>query len=622
MKHLPKSLFNKGQTLVEILVAMGLSAILIPSILTLTVASREARAQEGQRLMSATLLREAKEAVRSIRESSWASIAFDGTYHPEISGSSWALVPGTEDIGNFHRQIEIQPVRRDQSGAIVESGGFVDPSTKKITHSVSWDEPRSGSVSAMEYLTRFLGNDTRVHTTQADFDAGVKVNTISTNTGGGTIELAPSVGSLSFTDDYTASSDYTFDPNKIEVANGFAQLREQGTQVSGSTTNSDFTSNLSGWIFGTFGQDVNQSASRRRTGGNPGGYVQINFPKDRNVVAGGFLYQAFTTSAANPTATLSFQWTVTRYQATPDSFRLLAFVDSSASPPNLAEAVWDSGAITSTTAWSSTVTLDVSSRLGAAGTYYVKIAAVVDYPTTSRGPYTVGFDNVLLTWSGIGNATFATDSPSIYPNNSFTAAPVVSWDSFTATEELNGGTIGYQLSDDDGTTWKYFRNTLDGWVEALSPTDYNGASTVDANITSFPIANNSIRVRAFLISDGTQLVRLDRIVIGFTGTIDANEGTFTSGTIDTGSVVSFNSILWTESNTPNTSIRFQIATNADNTTWQFAGPDGTNASYFTGGSGTIPLSAALAQYLKYQITFSSTTSDIPVVSDFTVNFSP
>ncbi len=166
-----RRLNNKGQLLIELLVAVGLSAILIPAVTAGFIASRQGQAQQRQRLEATTLAREAGDAIRVVRESGWANVSVNGTYHPEISGSSWVLVSGAQSINDFTRSIEITDVFRDTGGAIVESGGLLDPSTKHIEVTVSWGTPVPSSVTNAYYLTR-LDNNAWVQTTQDDFDAG------------------------------------------------------------------------------------------------------------------------------------------------------------------------------------------------------------------------------------------------------------------------------------------------------------------------------------------------------------------------------------------------------------------------------------------------------------------
>ena len=111
-------------------------------------------------------------------------------YHPAVSGSTWSLVSGTETIAGLTRSITISSVQRNASGAIVTTGGSVDPSTKKVDVIVSWTQPRSSSITASLYLTRYLDNGAFIQTTQAEFDTGTKTNTATTNTSGGEVQMS------------------------------------------------------------------------------------------------------------------------------------------------------------------------------------------------------------------------------------------------------------------------------------------------------------------------------------------------------------------------------------------------------------------------------------------------
>lgn len=177
-----------GQSLIEILVAIGLAAILIPALFLGLLASREGRAQRDQRLDASFLVKEATEAVRSVKKRNWNSFALNGIYHPEILGSFWVLGPGQENINGFTRQVIISNILRDNNGNIVQGGGSIDPSTKKIEISVTWASPISSSVTSTFYLTR-SDNNIYTETSTSDFNAGSKNGVTVTNTSGGEVIL-------------------------------------------------------------------------------------------------------------------------------------------------------------------------------------------------------------------------------------------------------------------------------------------------------------------------------------------------------------------------------------------------------------------------------------------------
>ena len=181
--------YNKGQLLIELLMAMALSAIMLPALLVGIVASRGGRAQQVQRLDATTLSKEAYDAFRIVREQGWNNVSVNGTYYPQLNGNTWELATGSAIIGGFARYITIDDVERDLNGNIVSSGGAVDPSTKKITITVSWTTPSPSSVSATYYVVR---TDNNVYTqgTYEDFIAGTPTNTQVTNPSDGQVKLA------------------------------------------------------------------------------------------------------------------------------------------------------------------------------------------------------------------------------------------------------------------------------------------------------------------------------------------------------------------------------------------------------------------------------------------------
>jgi len=608
---------NSGQSLIELILAIAIASIFLVSFILGIIGVREGYKRSSINTDAKILLQKEIEALRSIKETNWNSFATAGTYHVVQSGSSWTIANGTSVDNNLTHGFSVYDVCRFSANTPIvdcsSPGSIVDPSVKKIVNSVDYDFLGSKTISQTLYLTR-SNNSFWEQTSKADFDNGIFNNTRSTNNGGGDVQLRIG-GGQSFTDDYDNSSDYIFDSNKVEVVGGFAQLKAQGSTVSGSTTNSNFDSNANGWAFSSWGHNISQSGLYQSAGGNPGGNVNINLPQAKNKKSGGYWYQPFTTTVANPTATLDLDWSVTGFSGVPDSFHVYAFVDTGSGSPTIGQNIWDSGNISGVSSWSSVINIDVSSKIAAPGTYYLKLAIYVDYKNINQGPYSAAFDNVKLSWSKtIGG--YPTDNPTVERTISFVAPSINSWNSFTATSVLNGGSIGYQLSDNDGVTWKYFDGL--SWVNTILSTNYNDEATVNSQIAGFPTANNSILVRAFFISNGSQFIRLDKIEISYTGT---ETGTYISDTFISGNQVSFNRISWTEFGTLGTTIKFQLAINNDNLTWNFVGPDGTNSTYYTGGQGTVPITYILGQYLRFQIYFTGSTGQVPGVTEVTVNYS-
>ncbi len=179
-----------GQSLVELLVAIGLAALLIPALLTGMIAASSGKAQENQRTQAVGLANEAQEIVRSIRNTSWSTFAsypLGQPLHPVLSGTTWTLVTGSATTNSFTRQVIISAVYRDGNGNIATSG-TLDPSIRQVAASVSWNSPISTSVTTTAYLAR-LTNASYIDTTVADFTAGTKNGTTVTDMIDGEVEL-------------------------------------------------------------------------------------------------------------------------------------------------------------------------------------------------------------------------------------------------------------------------------------------------------------------------------------------------------------------------------------------------------------------------------------------------
>lgn len=159
---------HKGQSLIELMIAMALSIILIPAILASMITTREGRAQSDQRLQASLLLEEASEAILAIKEKDWQEIENNGTFHPVNINNFWTLEDGEEDLIGIKRSITISSVNRNTSGVIVDVGGSLDPSTKKIKIDVTWNAPNSSSLQTTMYLTRYV-NKALIQTSVEDF---------------------------------------------------------------------------------------------------------------------------------------------------------------------------------------------------------------------------------------------------------------------------------------------------------------------------------------------------------------------------------------------------------------------------------------------------------------------
>lgn len=156
------------------------------------------------------------------------------------------------------------------------------------------------------------------------------------------------------------------------------------------------------------------------------------------------------------------------------------------------------------------------------------------------------------------------------------------------TSAITGGSLWSQEVWNGGSGQANWSNNSKYW------NDDGGISTNDT-----PLAMR-------LINDGTNTL-VDNAVLE-------------SSTFDTGGTSSFTTLDWQpESQDPATSVKFQIATNNDNTTWNFKGPDGTSNTYYTNPSTNI--NSPDNRYIRYKafLTTNDPTKN-PTITSVNINY--
>lgn len=550
-----------GMSLLEVIVAMAIFALIATAMVSLTVGSYAGLMRGGSQLEAEALASEAVEALKSVRETGWNTI-IDSPAVVSLSGGHWALGAGASELisDKFTRTINFDAVCRDASDNITDCpGAYTDIHSRKATVNISWLENGiiPGDIQRVIYLTNWDSRDwtqtdwvggsgqaiwsdatkyaSRDVNNYAHVAAAGEISIVSGDTTDDTFDIS---GDSSVDWPFSTAGNYTYDAAKITITGAYAQLVGAGSVTSGTTANQDFDIDTSNWTYNDWqqGGGIDVTGTRVAAGGNPNGYVNVSIPGKRADTSSGYWQQSFVTTKDNPQiSTISFDWIVTAYSAILlDSFQLYVFVDSAPGAPTLGTQAWSSGEIGGTTSWASQGAIDLTSKIGLAGTYYLKIAArrINGAGAGTPGTNTAAFDNVNLRWEHTAPASYPTDKPSIYPVISASVPGLTGWDSFSETAVKNGGEIYYQLSNDNGVTWKYWNGSA--WTAAVGATDHNLAGVIDANIGSFTIVNAQIKFRAFLESDGAQMVQLDNINIGFNGS--GSVWDFASWDVDNGEV--------------------------------------------------------------------------------------
>ncbi len=135
---------SKGFSLVEVMLASAVFALLVTALVGAYLYGEEATALAGHRARAVLLAEEGLEAARNIRDSSYASLTA-GTHGMLISSNQWGF-SGASDITDsfFTRQVAVTTI---------------DPDHKAITSTVTWQQTpsRTGSITLTSRMTNWLG---------------------------------------------------------------------------------------------------------------------------------------------------------------------------------------------------------------------------------------------------------------------------------------------------------------------------------------------------------------------------------------------------------------------------------------------------------------------------------
>lgn len=624
---------NKGQALVEILVAMGIAAIILPAVFTGFITSREGRVQSEARFEATNLAREAGEALRVVREAGWLNISTNGIYHPVASGNTWVLSTGPEVLGEFTRSIEISDLTP------------VDPSIKKVTITVSWSSLFQSSVVETYYLSRYLDNTLYIETTAADFTSGTKVGTIVTNNAGGEIQLAAGGKADWCAPDPAKIVEFNLD--KSGVANAISAIEGRvfagtGNNASGPAFDNVGISNSDppvGSLLGNFGS--NPIKTNGIFGETNYGYLATDTNKKQGVIVDltnlvdGQYSEAGSLDIGVSSVNGRSIYVVNNfaYLSGTDG-KIYAFDITNKSGVHSPTASTDLGAVANKI-------IVVGSNLYAALSGTTNQLEVVSLTNggASFGPVTSfsvgGQGGVDIYVSSTGARAYLATSSSSNQDEFF----IVDTDPNSATYGQTKGSYDTNGMDPKGVTVVPGNKAIivgTGGTQQYQVIDIATESspvhcTAGGKSGGLVIASGVNGVSSVLESDGdaySYIVTGDaaaelKIVEGGPGGKFATDGTFESQTFDADHEVSFNRYFATLEIPPGTSAKFQFAGSpgpCTSATFSFVGPDNTGNTFHTTDSGPLAL---VGQCFRYKAFLSSNDpNQTPVLEDVTVNYSP
>lgn len=136
-----KSIYSSGYSLVEIILATAVFALLVTTFVGVVVYGVESSAIAGKRSRAAFVGEELVEAVRNLRDASYANLV-PGTYGLAITGNQWGFAGSSDTVDAFTRSITLTSV---------------DTRRLSATTTVTWEQTaqRSASFYIETYFTNW-----------------------------------------------------------------------------------------------------------------------------------------------------------------------------------------------------------------------------------------------------------------------------------------------------------------------------------------------------------------------------------------------------------------------------------------------------------------------------------
>ena len=615
-----KKVVEKGQALIELILAIAIATVLLSVLATGAISAREAFARSDRVLDANTLLQKEIEAVRSIRENAWNSFSAPGTYHTEQSGNNWAAVAGSIVEGEFTRAFTVASVCRTNPTSppldCSDPQALPDPSTKEITATVSWSFLGTRSVSSTFYITRYYGNSTWVQTTQAHFNAGTHTNTV---VNGDQVELTTGSGGNWNNPQVVATRDFTgtADATDVFVENNKAYV------VSLTRTGADFfiydvanpnnpsllgsldlaATGYAVVVSGNYAYVASSHDSRELT------VIDVSNPSSP-ALAGSHFNAPTGADGRGVAISGNNAYLVTNNNTTSPGREFYSINISDPNAPGLLGGL----------------------NLGATATdiFVLGDFAYIASTTNNQELQVVNITNPNSpSFAGSYNSPGNSDGTSIY---------VVGTTAYLTDSKLNVLDVSNPSSIQSigsypvpGTT--PFAVFVSGNFAFLG-TSGSGSEfqVIDLSNPSSPslfgsadLGGNGFGV--FVVGDYAYLATASdtaefQVIQGGVAGAYQTSGTFESQTFNAGSTVSFNYVTINDNEPAGTNVKFQVASSSsDGPVWTYLGPDGTGSTYFD-NSGPVYLSQISGQYFRFKATLTGDGTDTPTLLEFTLNYSP
>ncbi len=187
-----RNFFSKreGQTLIEILIGLGVAAIIIGGAVYSIVFTLSSGSETQKKQIATGLAKELIDRTRTVADANWLDVynlpvkATSSSYYVMASGTVLIATSGSQiiTVDNDHYKVffSLENVSRDVNDDITEGTGVDDPSSQKITAWVQWpaDGINPSEFQIVDYITRWRTKVFR----QDNWGGGISLTATTTET--------------------------------------------------------------------------------------------------------------------------------------------------------------------------------------------------------------------------------------------------------------------------------------------------------------------------------------------------------------------------------------------------------------------------------------------------------
>jgi type II secretory pathway pseudopilin PulG len=170
---------RKGQSLIEILVAIGVGVVMLVGAITALTPAIKSQTDANKSQVGAALGAELLDNARVFAEANWHNIdtltaSSSVKYYLKATTSPFTFATGTQTItassSTFYRDFFLSDVYRNPANDLIALSGTLDPSTRLLTVEYWWGSVTPKTIST--YVTRYRNSALL----QTDWSGGANTN--------------------------------------------------------------------------------------------------------------------------------------------------------------------------------------------------------------------------------------------------------------------------------------------------------------------------------------------------------------------------------------------------------------------------------------------------------------